>query len=286
MEFLKSLAPNIDFSSLKKIEINILPVNIINNGNINSKVIENKSGDTLQSIKINLAQLTLQETEQLKPIIKDAYSETGCIFESEAERTIKDFKEKANAPSFQEQLKYFEKIIPAKDIPLLKDCLYLKACHEAGNNIGSIKQQIWENHGSRGNNMSNLCSAGYFEAWLKPTYETLKNEESEEEAKRIFLIIYENLVSELPWTVFVSHLKSDKDVQNEVETKIERNLKYGIRFLNIHGMGKSNVEKILSVLEILAKNRNDIQKSKHEQEKHRIFVRLEIAPAEPPVLSV
>ncbi len=274
MEFLKRLAPNIDFSALKKIEINILPINIINNGNINSKVIENKSGDTLQSVKINLAQLTVQEKEQLKPIIKNIFAETECIFEAGAEHTIRDFKEKAKTSGFQEQLNYFEKIIPAKDVSLLKACLYLKACHEAGNNIAAIKNQIRESYDSRGNNMCNLCSAGYFETWLKPTFEKLRKEESEEDAKRIFLLIYENLVSELPWTIFVSHSMSTKDVQNEIEIKIESNQKYGIRFLNIHGMGKSNVEKILSVLEILTKSRDDIQKSKHEQEKDRIFVRL------------
>jgi hypothetical protein len=59
---------------------------------------------------------------------------------------------------------------------------------------------------------------------------------------------------------------------------MQRNLQNGVRFLNLHGLGESNVKKVLAVLPEVQEKTGAIS-VKLEQDRARIFMRLEIPAA-------
>ncbi|WP_342771193.1 hypothetical protein, partial [Methanoculleus sp. UBA416] len=78
---------------------------------------------------------------------------------------------------------------------------------------------------------------------------------SHEELKRYpefsdetFLEVYNPIVEEGNLTVFVSGGRTEEQVRQEIESKMSRNRQYGIHVLYIHGIGRSNIEKIKMVI--------------------------------------
>lgn len=270
MSFLGKLKTifHVDFPKLEA----LVKVQIFNNSNGNKIECDNKTG----TLKINYAQLTESEREKVSPIVKEIYEVSGHILEEDSDKLIEDFKQKEKSASVQEVINYFKDKIPDTDLKILRAALYLRERDRAGYNIVNLKFAIRTRYGRRGNNITNLCTANYFEDWLRPLYENLlKDKVNPESAKETYLKIYSNIVEELPWTVFVSVKNSIEAIRAEVETKIDANLKYGIEFLNIHGIGGHNIEKIRTVVDELEKSYPDLQKSIQE-ENSRIFVRLQI----------
>jgi len=278
MEWLKKLKSllniNIDLSSLT--EFNLFNIQIISNSNNTQEVIEDTDNNLLQ---INLHNLDDAKKEALKTILPEAFKETENLLEASARNTLEDYQEASSTDAFQDTISYFSAIIPAADMPILRASLYLNACFDKGMPVHNLKQEIFEKYGPRGRNIANLYSAGYFEDWIKPLHEALKdNAEDEGAARKDFLRMYNNIVEELPWTVFVSYASKDGEIKNEIINKLHKNIQYGIAFLNIHGLGDKNVQKIRAVVDEIEDEFPDIQKS-IEEEDGRIFVRLRLLPA-------
>lgn len=93
--------------------------------------------------------------------------------------------------------------------------------------------------GERGKNICNLYTAGYFDSQIKPLYEEVGTSDLLQ-----FNQIYEQIVTESPYAVFIHAEMSVKNVGETVKQKMEISKKYGIKYLNIHGIGKDNVDKI------------------------------------------
>jgi hypothetical protein len=260
---------NFDFSQLKQ----IVNIQIINKSNVDSKVSVNS--DT-PAIEVNIAQLNPKEKTELQGLLRGAYEEWGHLLKDQDCEIIQDFKQKENLPEVREQLAYFRpKVLPG-DIPILRACLYLKASYEQGQSVAPLKAKIVDAYGTRGRNIANLCSAGYFDDWLKPLYELLReNEEDEATALERFRGIYNTIVEELPWTVFVSRNTPKAEIQEEILRKLKANLRYGIRWINIHALSEPNVAKIRAVLPIVEQKYPGIRRSIAE-EGSRIYVKLEV----------
>jgi hypothetical protein len=258
-----------DFPNLQSIFKFTLIVNSNNNNKFES---DNETG----TIKVNWEKLTESERSQLRPIIKEEYEKSGYILEDNAHKLIFDFKEQEKIPNFQEVFDYFKEKIPPSDINILRAALYLRVTSEKRGEIAVLKGRIVQQYGMRGRNVTNLCSAGYFEGWLKPLYEDIeKTEEDKAEVLRIFRKIYNNIVEELPWTVFVGFTSTEDGIKKEIIEKMENNKKYGIPFLNIHAIGKANISKIHAVLPGVEKALQGVERYAREGE-NRIFVKLEI----------
>lgn len=137
--------------------------------------------------------------------------------------------------------------------------------------IYRLKGDIIHKHGTRGLNICNLCTSGYFENWIKPLYEEMEKSPDFDPEK--FNESYNLIIKEAAFAVFVTKdMKPDK-LKEIVEKKIARNLKYGVNFINIHGIGKGNVDKIRVLISELETKYPDIGKSIDEK-KSIIFSKL------------
>ncbi|MEE8403261.1 MAG: hypothetical protein V3R93_05875 [Candidatus Hydrothermarchaeaceae archaeon] len=142
---------------------------------------------------------------------------------------------------------------------------------ECSDIIYKLKGDIIKKHGKRGLNISNLCSAGYFETMIRPLYEEMKKDPDFSNEK--FMEKYDIIINEEAFAIFVSGSMSVDNVKNAIQQKIERNLKYGVKFVNIHGIGKGNVEKIREALSYIEGIYSNINKTLEEKE-NIIFVKL------------
>ena len=115
-------------------------------------------------------------------------------------------------------------------------------------------EDLYKKYGSRGNNINNLYGEGYFDNFIKLYYKSLEEEGRLNEFDKFF----GGFVMEQPITYFVSQIKSQEKMNEELFNKINKNKKYGIKRINIHGLGKINSDKIKDFSELI-KERIDIK---------------------------
>lgn len=208
---------------------------------------------------------------------KHVLPEAGAILHENTLPTVNAALEAL--PDLQEIASKLIPIIPPEDIPLLYACLFLRRKFQENMPVDTQKGEIVRVYGNRGRHFSNLCSAGYLETWFLPLYEELQRSFPDDpaRARAIFRKFYANILKDLPWTEFVSTWAAPKKVTQHIVGKMKRNIELGVRYLNIHALGASNVKKVVRLLADVEKQTGAII-AKLDQDKTRIFVRLEIPP--------
>ncbi|MEP7166901.1 MAG: hypothetical protein ABI758_02910 [Candidatus Woesebacteria bacterium] len=169
----------------------------------------------------------------------------GVTDKSETTLELIDGYEKSDVDV--EQRKFVMSCIPQRDRSLWMSALILRRQFKLMGN----KEEVWRIKGdmsrssSRGKNIANLCTAGYLESHIIPLYEHVVNEKHDEQQ---FIDIYSMIVSDFPFAVFVSQLRSDTEINAEIVEKIETVGQYGWKMVKVHGIGEENVKKIQRVV--------------------------------------
>ena len=241
----------------------------INSNNTSNKFEFHREGDQV-NVGINLKKLTPDEHKPIQQIIRSAVDKGGqLLLENEAEKIIEDFKEQDQDPDNQKILGYFKGKIPAADLVILRAALYLRNRFRAGDvsSISTLKAGIIEQYGIRGKKICNLCTAGYFENWIMPLYEELSN--APDFTPEEFISLYDTIIKESAFAVFVHAGMTPEETKNVILQKMDTNNKYGIKFLNIHGIGQSNVNKIK---ETIVEIESEKKLEKSIEERGRIII--------------
>lgn len=137
-------------------------------------------------------------------------------------------------------LSFFESIIPNEDYLALESSLFLRKQFLDGEPINELKKGIRNRLGDRGNNIANLCTAGYFEEFLIPLYNS-----SQEKFKKI----YEDVIGKSILAIFVNRYTNPEEIPTQISRKLDLSKKYGIDFIHIHGISKTNIIKIKECIE-------------------------------------
>ncbi len=200
-----------------------------------------------RSLKINFNKLSPKEKKTISNKLPKLLESGVDILEEKFKETADDYKEKIQSASNQKVLEYFKGKIPDNDISILKASLYLKSVFESDGETKLIKSNIVNRYGVRGRHICNLCTAGYFETWIRPAYEEMSQLSGFTLGK--FLKVYEEIVEFYPFALFVHGRMSEREIKQSIEEKIKIAKKYGIKTLNIHGIGSSNLKKIRKVID-------------------------------------
>lgn len=238
-DWLKNLFPN-----LKNVNLQLLSNLHISFFSNNKKITIDK-----RSIKIDWKELSVKEKKIVLKKVPQLLKKGADIFDEEFKETAEDYKEKIGVKENQELLEYFRDKIPFSDLPILKASLYLRSVLQNKGQTWIIKEDIMRRYGLRGKNISNLCSAGYFEKWIRPAYEEMIKLPNFSLEK--FLKVYEEMVMSYPFALFVHRRMTDQEIEKLIRSKIKLMKQYGITELNIHGIGADNVKKIREVIEKL-----------------------------------
>lgn len=230
----------IDLSGLKNFKIHVF-----NSDSSKTTIIKNSK---VTIVQINVGELNKTSLKELGQVINEAVNkEDGLVIEDSSQKLLQDFQSVDSRSQTQKEIEFFTGKIPQKDIEILRASIYLKSVADKGDSIHDLKADIIARFGERGKNICNLYSAGYFDSQIKPLYEGVGIYDLLK-----FSQIYEQIVTESPYAVFIHSGMSDKEVSEIVKHKMEISKKYGIKYLNIHGIGKENVDKITVLIKELA----------------------------------
>ncbi len=223
----------VDISSLKEIKISI--------GSNNNKF-ENKGNIFF----INTNYLEKKESQIVKHFLESTVGEGNLLLEENSEKLLKEVKSIEKEGVNKSLLDFFNGKIPSTDLEILRAAFVIKELHEKHQPVGKLKLDIMQRYGKRGSNISNLCTAGYFNSIIKPLYQAMVL--SSNFTQEQFLEKYNVIVDQYTFAVFVSSRMSEDVTKNNILRKIKLNKKYGIHEMNVHGIGIENVLKINKVL--------------------------------------
>ncbi|MEK7497648.1 MAG: hypothetical protein AAB656_01885 [Patescibacteria group bacterium] len=215
------------------------------------KIINNPSQKQLPEQKgtqlIDWNALNQQQKEALMASIPKAFKESGAeVLDAEYVDGVEDYKEKEKVDGGSNTINFFDGKIPKEDIYVLKASAYIKKVFDGGGSVEVFKRQLRYKYGERGTNICNLYSAGYFESWIRPLYESSPDN---------FQEAYEIVIKQLPFAIFVHGDMTIADIEKKVKEKAKENKLYGIKFINLHGIGTDNINKITKASgELLAEN--------------------------------
>ncbi|MBS3102492.1 hypothetical protein J4458_03520 [Candidatus Woesearchaeota archaeon] len=251
---------------------NFINIKIIRNSQNNQKFIPSRDAKTLS---INYPQLEGKEKQAVNKALKDGFEsgEIDHFMESFSEKKVEDIKEKLNLKNTKEILEFYKDKIPLNYYRALEASLYARTNFSAGRSIAEDKRDIKNKFGEEGNNICNLCTAGYFEGYIKEAYEEMEssNNFSIDEWQKYFKLI----VRTSPFAVFVYRDMSEEELSGIIMYRLDTNIKYGIKFVDIHGIGWDNVKKIKNILRELQKER-DLDPEIQSPSKMIIHVRISI----------
>jgi len=267
-ENLKSLFKTEIAGKLKTAK-DIASVKILNNNKFGSLL----NIDNRKQLVINIGKLeTKQQEESLKKLIKEAVGEKNPILETQSQNLLENFESAESQTQNKELIEYFEGKLPGKDLQIFRASLYLKVVLDQNDRgeASKLKSDITDRYGKRGANIANLTTAGYFSTVIKPLYEEMRAIEGftiEEFHKK-----YEIIVEQYLFAIFVNRDMTIESLKLDIKRKIDRNRMYGVRKLDIHGIGHSNVIKIQDALKQL---KNELTASP-AIEQHRDILRVTI----------
>lgn len=195
-------------------------------------------------INININKLSPEDIPIIKEIKDQILTQTNPLIENNTQALLEDFT-KADKEN-HELINSFKGKIPPTDLEILRASLFVKKLHDNHKELGNLKLDIKNRYGDRGLRICNLTTAGYFTSLIKPLYEELFSRKEFQPIQ--FFSIYETIVTQSLYALFVNSRMTDSEVKNMVQEKIELSKKYGINYLNIHGIGRENVDKIINIL--------------------------------------
>lgn len=246
---------------------NTLNFNLINiqyNSNNNTQKYQ-ISGEE-QKLTLFLNNLTDHEKRALKPILIGAVDDGVCLLEEKSKAQTEDIVVKEKSENEVSLLEFYKKRLTHDDYMALRASLFLRSRfqeHADKREIDKLKSDITKKYGKRGRNISDLCSADYFEVLMD-----LPKEIPEKD----FPGLYEAIVGKGLLTIFVSEGKSPIQITQDIEKKMKKLKRYGAKgVIVVHGIGKRNIETIYIAISDIFEKYPDI-KFKMYQENNVVSV--------------
>jgi len=219
------------------------------------------------TVIVYIASLTPKESRKLKAIIRSDFNKDEIyLIENIKTQLFDNLYEYKSENKDSYILNFFKPILSKVDYLALRDSLFLRSRFVKNEDIRSLKKDIRYSYGERGNSISNLCTAGYFENIMIPLY----NENQKE-----FFSYYDIAVDRGITALFVSSKMRIQVIKSEIKRKITSAKSYGqLKTFHIHGIGKGNINKIKRCLSELKKEIkiNFIEKNVFLENNTHIFV--------------
>lgn len=212
-------------------------------------------------LNIFLERLTNEEKQELErtmpQIIEDYLTEGNLLLLNESKELLEKLYNYNKNTIDKQILTFFQPLIPESDIEALECSLYLREEFRKKEDVSKLKSDIRLRFGERGKNIANLSSAGYFEEFLIPLYNS---------SPERFKELYDLIVNKSILAVFVHKNMSTKQIKDEISDKLTLSNRYGIKFIHIHGIGESNIQIIKDCLEEKKEFFDYFEKKVYEQD--------------------
>lgn len=221
---------------------------------INNTTTENHIDDS-KNLIINAGMIKGQKKKQLKKLVMANIDAGYPILEPQSKELLQSFRDNETKSENQKLIETLKKIIPAEDLKAFRSSLYVRDQFSRHENIDNLKDDIIRRWGIRGNNICNLCSTYYFEKLIIPMYESYKDKYGADGIDK-FKKVYEIIVSETPFILFLSKNMSKDEIIRKITEKIKASKRYGTRQLYIHALGKNTIMEAGKVLAEIKKTQH------------------------------
>lgn len=239
---------------------------VINNND--KPAIEPKN--SLKELHVNLAKIDPDSRQEL--LCNSILRDDELLLEKDSKELIENFR-RVDGEKNRKITEVLKNRIPSTDIPILRAAFFLKEEFETGKNTQGLKEDIIARYGERGRKIANICSAGYFESVIIPTLEEMKASGSF--SKENFQKIYDTFIYESGYAVFVHGAMSKEKIVKVILEKIRTNLKYGLKHINIHGIGKQTIKHIRPATDELLGHYSGLEKTADNIFGNTILIKLE-----------
>lgn len=241
------------------------------------KVTTNKNSYNFSLITVNVNKCNPKGKSKVKSGIKElVQGKNYRLLEKKASDSIAEIKRNEASPAVQNTLSILRDIVPAADLPIIRASLFLrKKFLEKKKAVPDLKEQINLRYGQRGARISNLVCAGYYDEMIIPLYEKMKADAGY--TREAFEKIYETIIAESAYAVFVNVLIPAARLKKIIYRKIISNKRYGTSTLNIHGIGKNNIEKVETVCNEITKLHSSLKMDEFKIVGETVFVKIGIA---------
>ncbi|MFQ5621510.1 MAG: hypothetical protein ACE5FT_06745 [Candidatus Nanoarchaeia archaeon] len=164
--------------ALFNIEINspLFSFNFVYKSNNNDSNKEFVYHPDQRKVDVLLDNISAEKKKELAPIIQEYLEAGNRLLESSTSTLLNRlylYKQQGNDGQI---LTFFKTLIPEDDYLALEASLFLRHIFMTSGNVKKLKGDIRNRFGDRGNNIANLCTAGYFEEFLMPLYNSAKKE--------------------------------------------------------------------------------------------------------------
>ena len=172
-----------------------------------------------------------EDWSESKKLLREQFNDGKIRFVAgQADAEIGDYKQ-FNDSTQSDIVQFFEGKISGTDMSYLRVGLYIGYLASVDPKKAKV---IRENsiRDARSRNIINLASAGYFETYIRPIYESDPSS---------FNVEYEEIVKYMPETVFVNNNMTANDVVREVDKRVCRSMRYhlDVRAVTVNGLNQS-----------------------------------------------
>lgn len=201
-----------------------------------------------EELTVDVGAINEEKRGEAMGYITDAYDEEGEILKdtaSDKKRAI----ESADRGEIDETLQFFRPKISDRYVKILEASLYLRETLEGDqyvprDRVEAMKRDVAEKYGTESYYVINLCSAGYFDEgrYFRELYHQMAS--SDEWKEGDYKDVFEEIIENEPFTVFVSTDQNPYHVKSKVRTKLAKYQRYSvdISFVDVRGIGQRNHE--------------------------------------------
>ena len=133
--------------------------------------------------------------------------------------------------------------------------MHIRKVFIGGGDVSQLKRSLINKFGEIGRNITNLCTSGYFDGYIKEVY--FEMEKLPDFTLDKFQKHFEDIVKFSPFAIFVHAEMSEEQIMESINSKLRIFRNYGVNFLAIHGIGRDNLNKILTVIHYLQERFKD-----------------------------
>jgi len=216
------------------------------------------------------------ELEEVKALVRELRSE-GELTRQDALPDRRIAEQGVSDEEIQERAGFYKHLLSNRHYEILKSSYYLRQEWEddevfmSRDDMRRRRKDLVDRFGEDAMEITNLCTSGYFDEdrYFRSLYETLEAEE--EDPRQKFRDMFERIIDNMPFTVFVSNSQDATSVIGEVDDRLEKFSKYGVDFVEVRGIGRANRRTIENVIEELEEQYEDIDYNRIHEDREVII---------------
>lgn len=263
MSWLENLKNLIDINIKFERLININKIEVTRAGGNEPLTIDDGSNEAV----LDIDAIPENKRDEVQAQLREGRLEQGQISSNSAYEKTREIEGQTDNSRIHETLEFFEPKISDEHLDILRSALVLREVFEddevylSRQEVNRWRSDIREKHGPDAFSITNLCTAGYFDQgrYLRELYQEMK--ESDDWKEGDYQEIFEDIVENEPFTVFVSRGDDDHHLKERVYEKLGKCQKYDVdvSFIDVRGMGKANRRKIERLLYDMDGELDDIE---------------------------